>query len=833
MKQYVLFFFLLLLPLCVAAQENITGYVIDDVTGDSLGFVTVQYKGQKLNTICDHRGYFSIPKHVGWKLTFSAVGYKTRTITVEKGTHRLLPSLKPDNKMLSEVTVKTKRSRYRRKNNPAVELMRKVIEHKKKTELSLRDHYQYTKYQKITLALNNITPDMITDPKFAKYPWLTEQVEKCELTGKLIMPLSVDETVTQKIYRRSPRDEKEIIRGQKSTGINDFIQTGDIVNVGTKDIFTDVNIYDDQVRILQHPFTSPIGKGAIYRYYIEDTLKIDRDSCIHLHFLPDNQQDFGFRGDLYILKDSSYQVKRCEIILPNQTDVNFVESLRMIQEFSPLPSGEWVLTEDDLVVELVMFEFAHKGVAIRTTRLSDYSFDPIPDKLFKGRAKTTKDPYAEMQDDAFWNEHRKVEMTKSEKSMGNFMDGVRGLGFFKYALFALKLVSENFIETSDSSKVDIGPVTSMISTNFIDGLRLRVGAQTTGNLSHHLFLRGYYARGMKSHTNYYDSHVTWSFNRKKYLSEEFPRHQLSFSSSYDVCSPSDKFMEHDKDNMFTALRWTTVDMMMYYNRQRLFYEREELWGLRSQISVSTERNEAAANMPYFNFRTSELKAELEYSPNALYSNIKLRRVKINREAPIFKLSHTFGLKGFLGGDYNYNYTEASIFKRIWLSSWGRIDFYTRAGLQWNQVPFILLCQPAANFSYISQKQSFNLINNLEFMNDRFWSVDMNWDMQGKIFNRIPLIRKARLREYIGAKMLWGGLSDKNNPYLPQNAGNTRLMAFPENSRIMNPKIPYWEISLGVRGIFRFFQVEYVRRMNYNDGPNVTKNSVRFGFTMMF
>ena len=835
MKQYVLFFFLMLLPLCVAAQENITGYVIDDVTGDSLGFVTVQYKGQKLNTICDHRGYFSIPKHVGWKLTFSAVGYKTRTITVEKGTHRLLPSLKPDNKMLSEVTVKTKRSRYRRKNNPAVELMRKVIEHKKKTELSLRDHYQYTKYQKITLALNNITPDMITDPKFAKYPWLTEQVEKCELTGKLIMPLSVDETVTQKIYRRSPRGEKEIIRGQKSTGINDFIQTGDIVNVGTKDIFTDVNIYDDQVRILQHPFTSPIGKGAIsfYRYYIEDTLKIDRDSCIHLHFLPNNQQDFGFRGDLYILKDSSYQVKRCEIILPNQTDVNFVESLRMIQEFSPLPSGEWVLAEDDLVVELVMFEFAHKGVAIRTTRLSDYSFDPIPDKLFKGKAKTTKDPYAEMQDDAFWNEHRKVEMTKSEKSMGNFMDGVRGLGFFKYALFALKLVSENFIETSDSSKVDIGPVTSMISTNFIDGLRLRVGAQTTGNLSRHLFLRGYFARGMKSHNNYYDSHVTWSFNQKKYLSEEFPRHQLSFSSSYDVCSPSDKFMEHDKDNMFTTLRWTTVDMMMYYNRQRLFYEREELWGLRSQISVTTERNEAAANMPYFNFRTSELKAELEYSPNALYSNIKLRRVKINREAPIFKLSHTFGLKGFLGGDYNYNYTEASIFKRIWLSSWGRIDFYTRAGLQWNQVPFILLCQPAANFSYISQKQSFNLINNLEFMNDRFWSVDMNWDMQGKIFNRIPLIRKAHLREYIGAKMLWGGLSDKNNPYLPENAGNTRLMAFPENSRIMNPKIPYWEISLGVRGIFRFFRVEYVRRMNYNDGPNVTKNSVRFGFTMMF
>ena len=191
--------------------------------------------------------------------------------------------------------------------------------------------------------------------------------------------------------------------GKKATGINQLIETGDIVNVGSKDIFTDVNIYDDQIRILQHPFTSPIGKGAIsfYRYYIEDTLKIDRDSCIHLHFLPNNQQDFGFRGDLYILKDSSYQVKRCEMILPNQTGVNFVESLRLTQEFKPLPTGEWVLTTDDLVVELVMFEFAHKGVAIRTTRLSDYSFDPIQNKLFKGYTKTVVDPYAESQDNSF------------------------------------------------------------------------------------------------------------------------------------------------------------------------------------------------------------------------------------------------------------------------------------------------------------------------------------------------------------------------------------------------------------------------------------------------
>ena len=842
-KVLVFLLYLTVLALPMQAQDHITGYVIDDQTGDSLGFVSVQYKGQKIATVCDHRGYFSIPKKLGWRLTFSAVGYKARTVTVKENTHRLLLSLKPDNRTLGEVTVRSKRGRYSRKSNPAVELMRKVIAHKKATDLSLRDYYQYTKYQKLTLALNDMKPDILTDPKLKKFPWLTDQVEKCQMTGKLILPASVDETVTKKIYRRSPRNEKDIIVGQKSVGLADFFQTGDILGTMAKDVFTDVNIYDDQVRVLQHPFTSPIGNGAIsfYRYYIEDTLKVDRDSCIHIHFLPNNQQDFGFRGDLYILKDSSYQVKRCEIILPNQTDVNFVESLKIIQEFSPLPTGEWVLTTDDMVVELVLFDFIQKGVAIRTTRLGDYQFDAIPDKTFRGRSKTVTDPDAALQGDEFWQQQRQVELTESEAKMGGFLNGVKSIGGFKYILMALKLLTENYIETSEHSKLDIGPVTSTLSTNFIDGLRTRLSAQTTANLHRHLFWKGFAARGWKSKKTYYSAQFTWSLNKKKYLPDEFPKRNLSFVTTYDVMSPSDKFLTTDKDNVFTSFTWTKVDKMMFYHRQQLSFEYEQAWGLRTLLSLKTEQNEAAGNMAFtplsatgsVKFRTTELKAEIEYSPGALYANSKLRRLKVNREAPVFTLSHTFGLDDVLGGDYHYNYTEASIFKRFWLSSWGRVDLYTRAGVQWNQVPFPLLCMPATNLSFISHKQTFNLLTNMEFLNDSFWSVDVNWDMQGKILNRIPLIKKARLREYIGFKMLWGALSDKNNPYLQQNSGSTVLMQLPEDSGIMNPRVPYWEISAGVRGILRFFQIEYVRRMNYNPPARGTKNSIRLGFTMMF
>lgn len=823
----------LLMPL--QAQEVIKGRVVDEATGEGIGFASVQYKGLNLVTITDPQGKFTIRLLKGKRLTFSVLGYKTRVVDVSDDSEKLFVSLRQDAKALKEVTVKKKRTRYSRKNNPAVELMKRVIANKKVTNLALRDYYQYQKYQKLTLALNDVNPQMLANPKLSKFPWLLKQVETNELTGKLILPLSVDETVIQKIYRRTPHDEKEIVKGQRSSGVNDFFQTGDIVNKMTKDVFTDINIYDDHVRILQHPFESPISDGAIsfYRYYIEDTLVVDRDSCIHLHFLPNNQQDFGFRGDLYVLKDSSCQVKRCELILPNQTDVNFVESLKMVQEFSKFPTGEWVLSVDDMIVEMALFDFVQKGVAIKTTRLSDYAFDEIPKQLFRGKAKTAVDPDAEMQDDSFWQEHRKVQLTKSEDSMGDFLSGMQSTGGFKYVLATLKILMENYIETSKKSKVDIGPVTSMVSSNFIDGLRLRFGAQTTGNLSRHLFWKGYVARGMKSKNTYYKGEMTWSLNKKKYTPEEFPKRNISLLATYDVMSPSDKFLSTDKDNVFTAWKWAKADKMMFYKRQKITFEREEQWGLRTLFSFKAEENEAAGNMPYFKFRTTELRGEIEYSPGALYVNSKMRRHKVNREAPIITVSHATGVEGLLGGDYTYNYSEASIFKRFWFGSWGRLDLFTRAGVQWNKVPFPLLCMPASNLSYFSHKHMFNLINEMEFMNDRFVSVDFNWDMQGKIFNRIPLIRRLHWREYVGAKMLWGALSDKNNPYLEQNAGSNILMPFPERTRIMNPDIPYWEISLGIRSIFRFFQVEYVRRMNYNDNRFGPKNSVRLGFTLMF
>ena len=842
-KSIKYFFIILLMSLCLPTQAQglLSGYVIDAQTKDSIPMASVVYKAQKEAVISSIEGRYTIQKRVGWALTFSAVGYVPQTIQITDRTPTHLDvRLKPDTKMLLGVTVRAKRQRYSRKNNPAVELMRKVIEHKKQTDLANNDFYQYNKYQKLTMAANEITPEMLQNPKFKNKKWLIDQVENCPYNNKLILPLSVDETVTKQLYRRRPHSEKSIITGQNSTGIGDLFQTGDIITTMLKDVFTDVNIYDDQIRLLQYPFTSPIGKGAIafYRFYIEDTVKVERDSCIHLQFLPNNQQDFGFRGDLYILKDSSYQVKRCRLTIPSRSDVNFVENLRVDQEFTQLPNGEWVLSVDDMIVEMKIASFLHKLIVIRNTRLTDYAFDELPKQLFKGKKKEVREADAMMRGDAFWAQYRQVELTKGEDSMGDFIKGLQNIRGFKYIIFGAKALIENFVETSKQSKVDIGPINTMVSSNFVDGLRLRASAQTTANLNKHWFFSGYYAHGMDSHKNYYKGEVTYSFNKKEYLPREFPKRTLTFTSTYDVMSPSDKFMHTDKDNVFTAFKWSTVDAMMFYNRQQLTFEREEDFGFKTTVSFKTEENEACGNLRFkpmngteCNIRTTELRAALEYCPGATYINTKQRRLKINLDAPVFSVSHTLGLKGVLGGQYSYNYTEAGIYKRFWMNSWGKIDCYLKGGIQWEKVPFLLLCMPEANLSYIIQDNTFNLINNMEFLNDRYVSADISWDFNGKIFNRIPLLKKLKWREYVGVKMLWGELSDKNNP--AKQVDSPIVMAFPTGSSIMDPHRPYWELVLGVHNIFKIMHVEYVRRLNYNDLPTAHKHGVRFMVRMTF
>ncbi len=837
----------------MAAHAQLKVEIVDEM-GYAVPFANATYRGHHISAASDLEGRLTITRHEGWTLSISSVGFKEQSIKINSKTPSTLRvTLREDTRTLNEVVVTDRKGKYSRKNNPAVELMRRVIAAKKRTDLSNKDFYQFIKYQKLTFALNDLTKERIDSTKLFRQQFVKDQVELCKYNNKLILPVITNETVSEIVYRKHPKSEKTIILGENKEGINQLIETGDIIDVIMKDVFTDVDIYDNQIRLLQYPFTSPIGDDAInfYRFYIEDTVYVDKDLCYHLQFIPNNQQDFGFRGEIYVLADSTLHVKKCRLTIPQRSDVNFVENLRIDQAYEKQPSGDWVLTQDDMIVELKLASWIQRVIAIRTTKNSDYSFEPLSNRLFRGKAAERREASASMRGDDFWGQYRTIELTKSESQMNSFIDNVKHVKGFGIFMFIFSAFVENFVETTrGNSRVDIGPINTIVSKNFIDGWRLRASAQTTANLNPHWFLAGYYARGLGSKENYYSGTLTYSFNKKDYLPREFPKRTLSLTVSRDVAMPSDKWIRTDKDNMFTASKWADIDKMFFYERQELVFEREEEWGFKTTVEIKREKNRGYGEMmftpvalykdpaqnpghlnPNIDIRTTEIHAQIRIAPGETYINTKQRRLPINLDAPVFVVGHTIGIKGFLGGQYNYNLTELEIYKRFWVKSWGKIDVYLKGGYEWNKVPYPLLIMPRANLSYILEDETFNLINNMEFPTDRYASLQLSWDLNGKIFNRIPLIRKLKWREFIGVNVLWGALSHKNNPYL--HPDDHLLFQFPKGCYVMSGNKPYVEAIIGVHNIFKLFHVEYVRRLTYTELPTCVKNGVRFTFRATF
>ena len=840
--------FALLLAFAVnALGQKITGVILDASTGDSLSLAGVSYKERKTSTIADLDGLFSIARINGATLTFSCMGYKDEKVNVTKATpSRLTIKLKPDTKSLQEVVIKAERKRYVRKDNPAVELMKRVIEAKKSTKLeNTHDFFQYTKYQKLSMALNDYKVKEIdsTDIAAGKVKW-TQQAELSPYNNKMVVPVSLDETVTKHVFRKDPRAEKDIIQGEQSSGLNQLVATGDIVNTTLKEVFQDVDIYDNYVKLLKFPFLSPIGAGAtaFYRYYIVDTVLVERDSCYHLQFTPNNPQDIGFNGDIYILKDSTLHVKKCHLSIPPKSDVNFVSSLHIDQIYSKLPNDEWVLTTDDMWAEMTLL--SKKFLVVRNTRLSDYDFAPLQKSLFRNKAKVIHMADSRNQDEEFWNQYRAVQLSEKEGGLNSFMEKMAKSKAMRIPLFIVKALFENYIETSKAgkpSKFDIGPVTSMFSHNYSDGFRARIGGKTTGAFNKHFFLEGYYTHGFKSHNSYYGVVVDYCFNKKKYSPYEFPMRKIRFESSYEVTSAADRFLQNSKDNLFVSLKTEKVNMQYKTNMQRLSFTWETDYGLNFNTAFKLESNEVAGDLHFIHvtdgredktLRTTQWSAEVHFCPGQTYIMTKQDRWPLNKDRPDFVIRHTVGIKGLFGGQFNTNQTDISVFKRQWLGSWGRMDFRVRASAQWNKVPFQFLLTPPMCLSYVEQEGTLNMLHNMELFMDRRVSWSVEWNLNGKIFNRIPLLKKLKLREYIGFKGCWGMLTDKNNP--AKNTTDDLLYAFPDNrSYAIDSHVPYMEFSCGIRNILKLFGVDYVRRLNYLDIPGAKKNGVRFNLTLSF
>ena len=830
-----------------------SGIVKDSITGEPLPFVSVYFDGSTIGAMTDDNGTFTLQNNQGYtKLAAASLGYDTKFIDLKPGkkNDNLEVLLKPTAFEISEVVVKPKREKYTRNDNPAVELIKKVIAHKNDNQIEAKPEYQTEVYEKLSLSLDNFNPNLDKNKFLKKFKFIKNYLDTSEFNGKPILTVSVRENLSDFYYRKSPKAEKTIVRAKRMQGIDKTLDDGGGITSNLEEIFKSINIFDNNIPILLNRFVSPLSSTlatTYYHYYIMDTLDVGGDKCVDLAFVPANSESYGFTGRLYITLDGNYAVKKVLLNTPANINLNWVDKLRIEQEFKQMPDSTWVLDQENTFVNFYVVKGTQQLYAHQLRNYDNYNFNvQNADSVFGLLGALHVLPEATAQPDTFWTHNRPIPLKEKEDALKDLLGQLRKVPAFNAIIKTAEILITGYIPTANDKKVtkfDFGPMNTTFSANHLEGFRMRVGGMTTANLNPYWFASGYLAYGTNDRKIKYNLKLTHSFTKKEYHEGENPVNNLSFIQEYDVYTPGQDFLFTSKDNIFVAWKvGEPVTKMQYIRKSVLQYEKEWLNGLTWKSWIMNQNNEAAGTLQYIkrdesgnlyhikDFTTSEIGTQLRFAPGERAYNGRSGKESVfnlSKDAPVFKLSHQLGIKGVLGGDYNYNHTEISAEKRIWLSSFGHIDAQIKAGKVWDKVPFPLLILPNTNQSITIQPEAFHMMNALEFVTDQYVSFNATYYLKGWILNRIPGIKWLRLREVLSFNMIYGGLTDKNNPTLTPG-----LFLLPDGTQPLG-STPYMECSVGLENIFKILRIDYYRRLTYLDHPDIKKGGIRIALRFTF
>ena len=847
------FFFLWMSLLCLGvaqgqSQVTVQGLVTDSITGEALPYVSLLVKGTTTGAATDDAGRFTLTlPSSSATLEVSYMGYRTKEVRLSaKRTRNLNIQLAPSEITLTDVVIKPGKEKYRKKDNPAVRFVQQMIDAREANDPRNHDFFQYDQYEKIVIALNDYKPKEKKE-KPGKFDFVEEYVDTLDV-GTTILPVSEKEKIETVYFRRSPRAERRIIRGSKSSGVDDVLSR-DGVQQFLNEVFREVDIFQNNIPLFLQRFVSPLSHIGpnFYKYYLLDTLEVDGQKRVDLGFVPFSSESFGFTGHLYVALDSTHFVHKAVLNVPKDINLNFVSQMRIEQDFQRMPDGTRLITKDDISVNFKLSEKSKGMYARRLNVYSDHSFAPPGAEAlaaFDEASPTIIEKDAYRRKEEFWADNRPVEAKKrNPKSVAELMSRLRSIPVFAITEKVIGTMVSGYIPTNkeiDKNKFELGPMNSTISGNAIEGARFRLGGATTPMLHKRLFFDGYLAYGTRDRKLKYDAAVEYSFLDRKQYPKEFPRHSLRFEYMYDLNKLGQHYMYTSKDNVLLSIRRQKDTRATYLRNAELSYIREHYNGISYGATLRNLREYATrwAEFNRFDFEgnpspvphydMTELEVNFRYGHNEKFYQTRNSRIPITFDAWVVNVSHTMAWKDVLGSSYNYQRTELGMQKRFWFSAFGYLDAIVKAGKVWTAVPYPLLILPNANLSYTIQPEAYTNMNALEFINDEYASWDLTYYMNGLLLNRIPLIKKLQWREVFCFRGLWGHLTDKNDPA----SRSEGLYQFPDGTYRLG-KTPYMEASVGIENIFKFMRLDYVWRLNYLDNPGIQRRGVRCTMRISF
>jgi hypothetical protein len=830
----------------ILGQEHtrIKGKVIDYKTGETLPFVNISITGTNYGTQTDMNGNFFLETALQTPtLRIAFVGYAPEIRQIQGGKIvTLTVKLRVQSKDLEEVVVKGKRDKYRNKDNPAVVLIRKVIEHKDENRKESFDFYQYNKYEKLEFDLSNISEKFRNKRSLKKFDFVFDHLDTSKITGKVNLPMYLKETASDVYFRKNPTSKKEIIQGEKMTGLGGYIDDNGI-KLYLEALYQDINIYDNNILLLATQFLGPTAPVApqFYRYVIIDTTVYKGIKCVNLGFSPRNTNDQLFQGTLLIALDSTYAIRKVQMGFSKDINVNFVTDLRVSQEYDLVEHEGLMLTKDDLSIEFNLLK-KENGMGLfgqRSVSYREYVINkPIENKQFDG-LKIDVLKVANKRDDSFWQSARHEKLSSKELGIYTMVDSVKNIPAFQRFMNTATFLLEGY---KPIGNFEIGPVSTFYSFNQVEGFRLRLGGRTTANFSDKVAFETYGAYGFKDERFKYFASATYSLTDHNVYT--YPIKHLKVSYQNEVKIPGQELQFVLEDNFLLSFKRGQNNRMTYNKVFNLDYLNESKSGLSLNVNFKNIRQTPAGELQFNSLSregnmqvnreiiSSELMIGLRYSPNEQFYQGKNYRIPILNKYPTFQLRYTYGMKGVLESQYNFHRLVGYAHKRMYIPPIGYTDITLEGGKTFGKLPYPLLTIHRANQTYSYQPEAYNLMNFLEFVSDQYASVFIDHHFNGFIFNKLPLIKKLKLREVITFKGLIGKLSDENKAtaenallILPTNTDGTQ-------STFSLEQKPYMEASFGIENIFKVLRVDFVKRLSYLDNPNVS-SKIALRFRMVF
>ncbi len=813
------------------SQTKVGGQVLDS-NKQPIPFANIVFTNSTTGTITDENGRFymeSDKNHSEIKVSF--IGFTTKAVSLSKKvTYKMQILLEEEAASLDEVVIY--KGKTSKKNNPAVDILKKIWEHRRENGVKKFKQYTYDKYEKLEFDLNTIDSTLINSKIFNGMEFIFDDIDTSRITGKTYLPIFLNEAISKVYGDNLIKEHKEVLKGNKNAGFSNNQTLIEFV----KDLYSDYDIYENYLKFFDKSFTSPLSRTgvSVYNYVLTDSAYIDNKWCYNIIYYPRRKNELTFKGDFWV-NDSTWAIKEINLEVTKSANINWVKDLYIEQEFDVLNDSIFLITKDYFQSD---FAFSKKeksrGVyGKRTTLYDNYKFDIKKDKKFY---QSQVDPYDQdiyNREDSFWANARMEKLNKDEQKVYKLLDTLKTVKAFKRLYNIGTILASGYVEFNG---FDFGPLFSTIGYNDIEGFRLRLGGRTYFTPNDRWRIEGYGAYGFK------DTKFKYGISGK-YLADRKSRLVISAGNRRDVeqlgasltntnnvegrSLASSSIISTGDNSRLTSINLSALTMQLEPRKNFTI-------GVTGSFRTLKPADPSLFSLDFIDPETNELRTEinqteistsLAYFPGRKTTGYGVDRIIVNSGdfATLF-LNYSVGLEDFIESDFEYKKVQF-LYQQPWnIGGFGRLNSTLEVGKTFGEVPLGLLSVIPGNQTYLSIRNTFPLLNFYEFVTDTYTTLHLEHNFNGRIFSRIPFLRKLNLRELVGLRGVWGELSDENIAL--DASGFLQTAAVPDDEI-------YWEYSLGVGNIFKIFRIDFHFRGNYFDNPDARKFGVTGSFGFYF